>query len=116
MNQADPNAPKAETAAQLKKRLAREAAAANSSNPEQNEQTKIELNNQNSGQDGQNPSEDPSNENPNGAGDSNEPKADENIRYYHATSGDLLSCWPLQLTLRGKSTTQRYLLRSTMWT
>lgn len=30
------------------------------------------------------------------------------LRYYHATSGDLLSCLPLQLTLRGKSTTQSY--------
>jgi len=28
--------------------------------------------------------------------------------YYHAASGDLLSCLPLQLTLRGKSTTQSY--------
>jgi hypothetical protein len=30
------------------------------------------------------------------------------LRYYHAASGDLLSCLPLQLTLRGKSTTQSY--------
>ncbi|NAS03615.1 recombination directionality factor [Acinetobacter haemolyticus] len=28
--------------------------------------------------------------------------------YYHAASGHLLSCLPLQLTLRGKSTTQSY--------
>ena len=30
------------------------------------------------------------------------------LRYYHAASGKLLSCLPLQLTLRGKSTTQSY--------
>ena len=30
------------------------------------------------------------------------------LRYYHAASGGLLSCLPLQLTLRGKSTTQSY--------
>jgi hypothetical protein len=30
------------------------------------------------------------------------------LRYYHAASGNLLSCLPLQLTLRGKSTTQSY--------
>ncbi len=30
------------------------------------------------------------------------------LRYYHAASGDLLSCLPLQLMLRGKSTTQSY--------
>ena len=30
------------------------------------------------------------------------------LSYYHAASGDLLSCLPLQLTLRGKSTTQSY--------
>ncbi|MCH7355913.1 hydrolase or metal-binding protein [Acinetobacter sp. NIPH 1958] len=30
------------------------------------------------------------------------------LRYYHAASGDLLSCLPLQLTLRGKSTTQSF--------
>ncbi|ENW94090.1 hypothetical protein [Acinetobacter dispersus] len=30
------------------------------------------------------------------------------LYYYHAASGDLLSCLPLQLTLRGKSTTQSY--------
>jgi hypothetical protein len=30
------------------------------------------------------------------------------LRYCHAASGDLLSCLPLQLTLRGKSTTQSY--------
>ncbi len=30
------------------------------------------------------------------------------LRYHHAASGDLLSCLPLQLTLRGKSTTQSY--------
>ncbi|ENU91283.1 hypothetical protein F971_03190 [Acinetobacter vivianii] len=30
------------------------------------------------------------------------------MRYYHAASGDLLSCLPLQLTLRDKSTTQSY--------
>lgn len=30
------------------------------------------------------------------------------LRYYHAASGDLLSCLPLQLTLRGKSTMQSY--------
>ena len=30
------------------------------------------------------------------------------LRYYSAASGDLLSCLPLQLTLRGKSTTQSY--------
>jgi len=30
------------------------------------------------------------------------------LRYYHAASGDLLSCLPLQLTLRGKSTRQSY--------
>ncbi len=30
------------------------------------------------------------------------------LRYYYAASGDLLSCLPLQLTLRGKSTTQSY--------
>ncbi|MCK4106601.1 hydrolase or metal-binding protein [Acinetobacter radioresistens] len=30
------------------------------------------------------------------------------LHYYHAASGDLLSCLPLQLTLRGKSTTQSY--------
>ncbi|KKW77425.1 hydrolase or metal-binding protein [Acinetobacter sp. AG1] len=30
------------------------------------------------------------------------------LNYYHAASGDLLSCLPLQLTLRGKSTTQSY--------
>ncbi len=30
------------------------------------------------------------------------------LRYYHAASSDLLSCLPLQLTLRGKSTTQSY--------
>lgn len=30
------------------------------------------------------------------------------LRYYHAASCDLLSCLPLQLTLRGKSTTQSY--------
>ncbi|MFK4049520.1 recombination directionality factor [Acinetobacter venetianus] len=30
------------------------------------------------------------------------------LRYYSSASGDLLSCLPLQLTLRGKSTTQSY--------
>ena len=30
------------------------------------------------------------------------------LTYYHAASGGLLSCLPLQLTLRGKSTTQSY--------
>ena len=30
------------------------------------------------------------------------------LSYYQAASGDLLSCLPLQLILRGKSTTQRY--------
>lgn len=30
------------------------------------------------------------------------------LAYYHAASGMLLSCLPLQLTLRGKSTTQSY--------
>lgn len=30
------------------------------------------------------------------------------LSYYHAASGNLLSCLPLQLTLRGKSTTQSY--------
>lgn len=30
------------------------------------------------------------------------------LAYYHAVSGQLLSCLPLQLTLRGKSTTQSY--------
>ncbi|WP_288397928.1 hydrolase or metal-binding protein [uncultured Acinetobacter sp.] len=30
------------------------------------------------------------------------------LRYYHAASCDLLSCLPLELTLRGKSTTQSY--------
>jgi len=30
------------------------------------------------------------------------------LSYYHAASGSLLSCLPLQLTLRGKSTTQSY--------
>ena len=30
------------------------------------------------------------------------------LNYYHAASGNLLSCLPLQLTLRGKSTTQSY--------
>ena len=30
------------------------------------------------------------------------------LGYYHAASGGLLSCLPLQLTLRGKSTTQSY--------
>lgn len=30
------------------------------------------------------------------------------LAYYHAASGDLLSCLPLQLILRGKSTTQSY--------
>ena len=30
------------------------------------------------------------------------------LSYYHAASGGLLSCLPLQLTLRGKSTTQSY--------
>ncbi|WP_315077848.1 hydrolase or metal-binding protein [Acinetobacter guillouiae] len=30
------------------------------------------------------------------------------LSYYHATSNGLLSCLPLQLTLRGKSTTQSY--------
>jgi hypothetical protein len=30
------------------------------------------------------------------------------LSYYHAASGDLLSCLPLQLTLRGKSTSQSY--------
>ncbi len=30
------------------------------------------------------------------------------LRYYQAASGNLLSCLPLQLTLRGKSTTQSY--------
>lgn len=30
------------------------------------------------------------------------------LAYYHAASGQLLSCLPLQLTLRGKSTTQSY--------
>lgn len=30
------------------------------------------------------------------------------LSYYHAASGDLLSCLPLQLTLRGKSTMQSY--------
>ena len=30
------------------------------------------------------------------------------LNYYHAASGGLLSCLPLQLTLRGKSTTQSY--------
>jgi hypothetical protein len=37
------------------------------------------------------------------------------LRYYHAASGDLLSCLPLQLTLRGKSTTQSYRTRSITW-
>lgn len=56
MNQSDPNAPKAETPAQLKKRLAKEAeaAAANSTKQEQ-----TELKTQNTGQDGQNPPLDP---------------------------------------------------------
>ena len=30
------------------------------------------------------------------------------LNYYHAASNGLLSCLPLQLTLRGKSTTQSY--------
>lgn len=30
------------------------------------------------------------------------------LRYYHAASNGLLSCLPLQLTLRGKSTMQSY--------
>ena len=30
------------------------------------------------------------------------------MNYYHAASGGLLSCLPLQITLRGKSTTQSY--------
>ena len=30
------------------------------------------------------------------------------LRYYSSASGNLLSCLPLQLTLRGKSTTQSY--------
>ena len=30
------------------------------------------------------------------------------LRYYHAASNGILSCLPLQLTLRGKSTTQSY--------
>ena len=30
------------------------------------------------------------------------------LSYYHAASNSLLSCLPLQLTLRGKSTTQSY--------
>jgi len=30
------------------------------------------------------------------------------LAYYHAASNDLLSCLPLQLILRGKSTTQSY--------
>ncbi|MHA3098336.1 recombination directionality factor [Acinetobacter brisouii] len=30
------------------------------------------------------------------------------LSYYHAASGNLLSCLPLQLNLRGKSTTQSY--------
>ncbi|MNE72922.1 hypothetical protein D3C80_1689020 [compost metagenome] len=30
------------------------------------------------------------------------------MAYYHAASSGLLSCLPLQLTLRGKSTTQSY--------
>ena len=30
------------------------------------------------------------------------------MAYYHAASSDRLSCLPLQLTLRGKSTTQSY--------
>lgn len=30
------------------------------------------------------------------------------LRYYHAASGDLLSCLPLQLTLSGKSTMKSY--------
>ena len=30
------------------------------------------------------------------------------LAYYHAASGKLLSCLPLQLNLRGKSTTQSY--------
>ena len=30
------------------------------------------------------------------------------LSYYHASSGGLLSCLPMQLTLRGKSTTQSY--------
>lgn len=30
------------------------------------------------------------------------------LAYYHAASGKRLSCLPLQLTLRGKSTTQSY--------
>ena len=30
------------------------------------------------------------------------------LSYYHAASNGLLSCLPLQLTLRGKSTTQSY--------
>jgi len=30
------------------------------------------------------------------------------LSYYHAASGGLLSCLPMQLTLRGKSTTQSY--------
>lgn len=30
------------------------------------------------------------------------------LNYYHAVSNGLLSCLPLQLTLRGKSTTQSY--------
>nr|WP_314367381.1 hypothetical protein [uncultured Acinetobacter sp.] len=78
MNQSDPNAPKAETPAQLKKRLAKEAeaAAANSTNKEQNEQTNTEVKTQNTGQDGQNPPLDPVKES--SAGDSNKPKADEN--------------------------------------
>jgi hypothetical protein len=37
------------------------------------------------------------------------------LRYYHAASGDLLSCLPLQLTLRGKSTTQSYRTRFITW-
>jgi hypothetical protein len=32
----------------------------------------------------------------------------QRLSYYHAASNGLLSCLPLQLTLRGKSTTQSY--------
>lgn len=30
------------------------------------------------------------------------------MRYYHAVSGGLLACMPLELKLRGKSTTQSH--------
>jgi hypothetical protein len=38
------------------------------------------------------------------------------LRYYHAASGDLLSCLPLQLTLRGKAPHKAIVLRSITWT